>query len=170
MTKSCGLNTGNLSLSGFIFLRVISPHLTTMAMQLEGPPRMSLLLVAKAIQTIANEATTGKDSNFKSIADFVETNRAAVYKWYDEFTDVSDEDVANLTPLVSHEEVNRDFPILARILVENYPIFFRVGYTGNKQFAVDLAKVIIGVQSPTSWSVNHVFKNTLNAGPVTKEE
>ena len=159
MIKNNGLNTGNLALSGFIFLRVISPHLTTMAMQLDGNVRSSLLLVAKVIQSISNEASTAKDSNIKCIEDFVEKNRAAVYRWYDEFTAVSDDDAAHLVPIVSPEEATREVPILARILVENYATFFRLGYPANRQFAVDLARTVIGVQSPTSWSVKTKFVN-----------
>lgn len=162
MIKSNGLNTGNLALSGFIFLRVISPHLTTMAMQLDGNARSSLLSVAKVIQSIANEASSSRDSNFKCIDDFIETNRSAVYRWYDEFTNVSSVDVARLVPIVTPEEATREIPALSRLLAENYLTFFKIGYSANRQFAVDLAKSLIGVQSPTSWSVNHVFNNPLN--------
>lgn len=88
MTRLDGPAAGNLSLSGFIFLRLICPYITGFVPKTNDPAvRRVLLNTAKILQTIANEAmSTVKEAKYSTFASFIAENRALVYKWYDELT------------------------------------------------------------------------------------
>lgn len=88
MSRLDGPAAGNLSLSGFIFLRIICPYITGFVPKTsDGAVRRVLLNTAKILQTIANEAmSTVKEAKYSSFVSFITENRALVYKWYDELT------------------------------------------------------------------------------------
>ena len=88
MTRLDGAAVGNLSLSGFIFLRLICPYITSFVVRTDSNDvRRALLNTAKLLQTIANEAvSTIKEAKFSTFTTFIAENRALVYRWYDELT------------------------------------------------------------------------------------
>lgn len=88
ITNIDGTSAGNLMLSGFIFLRIICPYITSYVPRTHNEyNRRALLNTAKILQTIANEAMLiNKDTRFSIFNSFISENRVLIYKWYDDLT------------------------------------------------------------------------------------
>lgn len=88
ITKVDGAMAGNLSLSGFIFLRLICPFITSFVTRVDkAPARRTLLNTAKMLQAISNEAMSSvNEIKYKAFMDLIRENKILVYKWYDDLT------------------------------------------------------------------------------------
>eukprot|EP00727_Mastigamoeba_balamuthi_P009385 m51a1_g5069 putative ras gtpase activation domain-containing protein (577) ;mRNA; f:144551-146621 len=117
--KEGNANAGELAVGGFVLLRLYCPGITAAAasgilpQEPTGPQQRALVLVAKALQAIANGTVGTKEPFMKLLEPYISRASQRIRRWYDELTSVTEADLDRYAASVRRDETRAaDLPLI----------------------------------------------------------